>query len=139
VIVADDLTGACDSGVAVPQRTRGASGAWMRCALISQACRSGSSGRARRPGIHHGDAGFAGRPGWGSRRNLCRCAAGRVATRVCVQEDRLRGAWHFGLEISAALRASGANLALVAPAFPDAGRTVEAGALCVRDWSGRIG
>jgi uncharacterized protein YgbK (DUF1537 family) len=41
------------------------------------------------------------------------------------------------VEISAVLRCSGAALALVAPAFPEAGRTVESGVLTVRDWSGQ--
>ena len=40
-------------------------------------------------------------------------------------------------ETDAALRASGAALALVTPAFPDAGRTVADGVLSIRDWSGQ--
>ncbi len=40
---------------------------------------------------------------------------------------------HFGAQTIAALEASGAALALVTPAFPQAGRTVHAGLLNVRD------
>jgi D-threonate/D-erythronate kinase len=40
---------------------------------------------------------------------------------------------HFGAQTMAALEASGAALALVAPAFPAVGRTVHAGLLNVRD------
>jgi D-threonate/D-erythronate kinase len=44
---------------------------------------------------------------------------------------------NFAAEIIATLHASGAVLALVAPAFPEAGRTVDNGVLKVRDWSGQ--
>jgi uncharacterized protein YgbK (DUF1537 family) len=44
---------------------------------------------------------------------------------------------NFGAETLAALTTSGALLALVAPAFPHAGRTVRSGSLSVRDCSGQ--
>jgi uncharacterized protein YgbK (DUF1537 family) len=44
---------------------------------------------------------------------------------------------HLGAETIAALQGTGAALALVAPAFPQAGRTVQSGILRVRDSSGQ--
>jgi D-threonate/D-erythronate kinase len=138
VIVADDLTGACDSGVAFVR-----SGRAVRVVLDAMRFDFASLQGAGVLGEHDVlafttetrdlPADLA-----GDRAATCVAALRAGLPRASVFkkiDSAARG--HFGLEISAALRASGANLALVAPAFPDAGRTVEAGALCVRDWSGQ--
>ena len=140
VIVADDLTGACDSGVAFV-----ASGSRVRVVLdasgvdCEQLQRAESPGEPNSVGVHHRN-----------KRHGRKEAAGRVGECITALspiwpsalafkkvDSAARG--HFGVEISAALRSSGAALALVAPAFPDAGRTVSGGVLHVRDWSGQDG
>ncbi len=137
VIVADDLTGACDSGVAFL-----ASGRSVRVVLDASRVDLKRVQQGERPGE---------RAVWAfttETRDLAEeQATGRV--RECMSalspiwpstlafkkvDSAARG--HFGAEISAALRSSAAALALVAPAFPDAGRTVESGVLRIRDWSG---
>jgi uncharacterized protein YgbK (DUF1537 family) len=137
VIVADDLTGACDSGAAFL-----ASGRRVRVVLDA-----GPDFNQLKQAEYPGEQGV-----WafttetrdlaeeqaGGRVGDCMNALGPLwqdALAFKKVDSAARG--HFGAEISAALRSSVATLALVAPAFPEAGRTVEGGVLRVRDWSGQ--
>ena len=137
-IFADDLTGACDSGVAFL-----ACGRPVRVVLDA----SRFDLRALRQVEAQGNQAV-----WAfttETRNLSPEQAGeRLAASMSalspVSQDALffkkmdsaaRG--HLSVEIMAALRSSGAALALVAPAFPKAGRTVQSGVLNVRDCSGQ--
>jgi uncharacterized protein YgbK (DUF1537 family) len=130
-IVADDLTGACDSGIAFLHNTRcvrvvlDASGGdpCVRCddeVLVfttesrdlpeSEAaeCVSGATAAARQAG------------------------AGTLLKKI---DSAGRG--NIGVETTAALNAWDAEIALVAPAFPPAGRIVDAGLLHIRDAAGQ--
>mgnify|MGYP001292098683 CR=1 FL=1 len=125
-ILADDLTGACDSGAAFL-----ASGRSVRVMLD-----------AASPYSHHPESVLAFTT---ETRNLPPEQAAKLVTGVVANlknassphllfkkvDSAARG--HFGAETLAALNASGAVLALVAPAFPQAGRTVRAGILSIRD------
>ncbi len=136
VIVADDLTGACDSGVAFL-----ASGRPVRVMLHPPAsdseieCPLGAGGDI----VSYTT----------ETRNLSEEQAGArtaevVAAVACAGEQSIlfkkvdsaaRG--NLGAETMAALAACNAVLALVAPAFPQAERTVHSGILSVRDCSGQ--
>jgi uncharacterized protein YgbK (DUF1537 family) len=126
LIVADDLTGACDSGVAFLK-----------------------AGRAVRVVL---DAGAGWESGEGevlavtteTRNETVEAAVERVSAAVRACGDALvfkkvdsaaRG--HFAAEIVAALESSGMEMAVVAPAFAEAGRTVVDGVLRVRDIAGQ--
>ena len=125
-ILADDLTGACDSGAAFL-----ASGRSVRVMLD-----------AATPYNQHLESVLAFTT---ETRNLPPEQAAKLVTGVVANlktasgphllfkkvDSAARG--HFGAETLAALEASGAVLALVAPAFPQAGRTVQAGILSIRD------
>ncbi len=130
VILADDLTGACDSGVAFLS-----AGYSVRVMLNPPA--SSVEGRADVTAFttetRNASAGEA---------------AARVAeyTRLSAEaewqpivfkkiDSAARG--HLGAETMAALEACGAALAIVTPAFPEAERTVHSGILSVRDCSGQ--
>jgi uncharacterized protein YgbK (DUF1537 family) len=137
VIIADDLTGACDSGVAFlasGRRVRVVLDASQDFVQLRQTDRPGEQAvwafTTETRGLAEERA--AGRVG------ECMAALGTIwqdALAFKKVDSAARG--HFGAEISAALRSSGSVLALVAPAFPAAGRTVENGVLRVRDWSGQ--
>lgn len=131
LIVADDLTGACDAAAAFLGNGR------RICVLLdASACDS--------PNIPADVLALT-----AESRNLpADHAAERVADCISCMEANAPGALLFqkidsaargnlATEIDAALRASGAALALVTPAFPDAGRTVADGVLSIRDWSGQ--
>ena len=135
-IVADDLTGACDSAVAFA-----ASGRPVRVILDVSSFESSQFRQADGQ-----------RAAWAftteSRCLPLEQARERVSSRIATLRPTLprsilfqkvdsAGRGHFGIEISTALRSSVAALALVAPAFPEAGRTVQFGNLNVRDWSGQ--
>lgn len=140
VIIADDLTGACDSGAAFL-----ASGHRVRAVLDTSHVDCEQLQRADSPG----------EPGvWAFTTETRGMEEVEAADRVGKCMTALAPIWpyalafkkvdsaargHFGPEISAALHASGVELALVAPAFPEAGRTVSGGILHVRDWSGQDG
>jgi uncharacterized protein YgbK (DUF1537 family) len=125
-LLADDLTGACDSGAAFL-----ASGHSVRVMLD-----------AASPHGHHSESVLAFTT---ETRTLSPEQAAELVTGVVANlknassphllfkkvDSAARG--HFGAETLAALNASGAVLALVAPAFPQAGRTVHAGILSIRD------
>jgi len=78
-------------------------------------------------------------------RNLSSLEAVRIVERTVRESHRFRdsgilfkkvdsaGRGHLVEETMAALQASGAALALIAPAFPEAGRTVSGGVLHIRD------
>ena len=131
-ILADDLTGACDSGAAFL-----AVGRAVRIVLNTALNIAGPT-----PELPHAEAVLAFTT---ETRNL---SSGEAALRVARAVDHLRIAstghilfkkvdsaarGHLGAETMAALDASGAALALVAPAFPQAGRTVRDGLLNIRD------
>jgi uncharacterized protein YgbK (DUF1537 family) len=127
-ILADDLTGACDSGVAFL-----AAGRTVRVVLdianLAQTDASTSSVVAVTTE---------------TRTSTQQQAAAQVARTMSLLRSRAidpiffkkidsaaRG--HIGAETVAALDASGTAIALVAPAFPDAGRTVLNGVLTIHD------
>ncbi len=137
-VVADDLTGACDSGVAFLAAVRA-----VRVVL-----------RGEGPGFRtHGREGdredaqvwaFTTESRDGSAAEAERRVAACVAALGLVRRDELlfkkidsAGRGHLDVEVLAALRHSGAALALVTPAFPKAGRTVRDGVLRIRDFSGQ--
>ncbi|HEX9201665.1 MAG TPA: four-carbon acid sugar kinase family protein [Acidobacteriaceae bacterium] len=138
VIVADDLTGACDSGVAFL-----ASGRSVRVVLDPTSFDTDIKGNAKAVGRADVVAFTT------ETRNLTeQQASARVADYTTALtfaqhqslifkkiDSAARG--HFGAETVAALEASGAALALVTPAFPQAERTVHSGILSVRDCSGQ--
>jgi len=151
LIVADDLTGACDSGVAFV-----ASGHSVRVLLnTSQLYASQLDPRSlaldrnsNRDSSHTEDRNAVLALTTESRDLTASEAAASVTQHIAKFAPHTPGALvfkkidsaargHFAAEIDAALRASGATLALVAPAFPAAGRTVTNGILTVRDWSGQ--
>jgi len=135
VILADDLTGACDSGVAFL-----ACGRPVRVMLHPPARGS----RIEDPGGEEDVVSYT-----TETRNLPENqATARVAEAMATLsnahpnaiffkkvDSAARG--NFGAETIAAFQASGAALALVAPAFPQAGRTVHSGVLSVRDCGGQ--
>ena len=138
VILADDLTGACDSGVA-----------FLRCGRPVRVVLDGPGFdlESRLTATTKSDPVV-----WAlttETRDLPPDqAAERVTNSMATLAPILKHALLFkkvdsaargncGVEISTVLRSSGAALALVAPAFPAAGRTVNSGILTVRDWSGQ--
>lgn len=136
VIVADDLTGACDSGVAFV-----ATGCPVRVMLDTPPV---TANITCHPEIGEGVVSYT-----TESRNLPETQAGeRVAEVMAILastqpnaivfkkvDSAARG--NFGAETIAAIEASGTVLALVAPAFPQAERTVHSGILSVRDLSGQ--
>ena len=125
-LLADDLTGACDSGAAFL-----ASGHSVRVMLDTAS-----------PHGRHSESvlAFTTETRSVSPEQAAKLVTGVVANLKNASSPHLlfkkvdsaaRG--HFGAETLAALNASGAVLALVAPAFPQAGRTVRAGILSIRD------
>lgn len=134
VIVADDLTGACDSGAAFVLSGR--------CArvILSLASAEHRSSDPPVPGVVSFTT---------ETRSLTAAQAGAaVAETIKALTETFRpailfkkidsaGRGHLGIEIIAALQASGAAMALVAPAFPSLHRTVRSGILHVSDCSGQ--
>jgi len=138
LIFADDLTGACDSGVAFL-----AAGRPVRVVLDASSLDAKRLLELEASGCESVWAFTT------ETRNLMpEEARKRVAYSILtlhpMSQDALlfkkidsaaRG--HLGVEVMAALQHSGAALALVAPAFPKAGRTVASGILSVGDCSGQ--
>ena len=129
LIVADDLTGACDSAAAFAETGRAVR------VFLDAAEADATAGDVIAVATESRDL-----------------APDQAATRVAEVIDRLLPSDGRGLlfkkidsaargpitaEIEAALGASRATLALVTPAFPAARRTVANGVLSVRDWSGQ--
>jgi uncharacterized protein YgbK (DUF1537 family) len=138
VIVADDLTGACDSGIAFVRVGRP-----MRVLLDASPSRLEFVHQLQVHGRQTGVA-FTTETRNGSpdeaRQRVLQCMAALepvLPTALLFKKIDSAARGHLGVEISAALQASGAALALVAPAFPAAGRTVQSGILEVRDCSGQ--
>lgn len=137
LIVADDLTGACDSGVAFLSGGRRArvtleppSDAGLKACLEAE---SGADVVAfttatRNLSEEQAEARVA---------ELASALrrAGRRSIVFKKIDSAARG--HLGVETMAARRGSEAVIALVAPSFPEAGRTVHSGVLNVRDCSGQ--
>jgi uncharacterized protein YgbK (DUF1537 family) len=138
VIVADDLTGACDSGVAFL-----ATGRRARVVLNESSMNTEVSRLSQVPGNPEVWAFTTETRDMPPEQAGERVSSGLTAFGPILDSALLfkkidsaaRG--NFGVEISAALDCSRAVLALVAPAFPATGRTVKAGVLTVRDWSGQ--
>jgi uncharacterized protein YgbK (DUF1537 family) len=138
IVVADDLTGACDSGIAFVQAGRPmrvllhASGEqFQTCAQVH--FNGERTGLALTTESRNG-------PPEEARRRIVECMEAitpLLPTDVLFKKIDSAGRGHAGIEISAVLEASSASLALVAPAFPAAGRTVQAGNLNVRDFAGQ--
>ena len=127
-IIADDLTGACDSGVAFVRNGRAVRVALeeapeTRCdaqviAFTTESRHVPASEAAERVSRTVGRARDAG-------------------VEMLFRKLDSAGRGHLGAETLAAMRAWSADIALVAPAFPQAGRTVDAGLLHVRDAAGQ--
>jgi D-threonate/D-erythronate kinase len=135
IVVADDLTGACDSGVAFL-----ASGRRVRVVLNSDGSASID------PQCAYPEAVLAFTTE--TRHRTPKESTERVATVLMPFTSERVGHLYFkkidsaargnfGPEIMAALESSHARLALVAPAFPHAGRTVDGGMLDIRDSAGQ--
>lgn len=135
LILADDLTGACDSGVAFLS-----AGRVVRVVL-------GRTGFDLSPATHGGAEAVVALTT--ETRNLTQEQATKRLAETLTPVLKARSGHllfkkvdsaargHFGAETVAALDAWGAALALVAPAFPQAGRTVSDGVLEVRDTAGQ--
>jgi len=135
-IVADDLTGACDSGVAFVR-------VGLRVRVVLEAL-GGDFADVCHLEVRNGVLAFTTEtralPPQQAEERVAACAAAlraELPSAILFKKVDSAARGHFGVEIGAALRASGASLALVAPAFQEAGRTVVAGVLRVRDWSGQ--
>lgn len=122
-VLADDLTGAADAGIEFAQagwRTRALRGAWQAADLHeAEVVVIDTASRAAAPA-----AAYA----------AVQSAAARLAqagVRIVYKkiDSTLRG--QLGAEIDAVLDGCGLALALVCPAFPDAGRVLHAGVLYV--------
>jgi uncharacterized protein YgbK (DUF1537 family) len=138
IILADDLTGACDSAVAFL-----ASGHSVRV-VLDVSC-AGARTLQHEVSKHKPTV-------WAfttETRNLQeKLATESVAKSIAALPSTLQNCiffkkvdsaarGHLGAETITAFQCSGATLALVAPAFPQAGRTVQSGVLRVRDSSGQ--
>jgi D-threonate/D-erythronate kinase len=137
-ILADDLTGACDSGAAFL-----AAGRSVRV-VLDAACLDAARLRQMEVDCCETVWVFTTETRNLSSEEASEVVAASMAALHPVSQDALffkkidsaaRG--HLGVEIMAALRQSRVALALVAPAFPGAARTVQSGILNVRDWSGQ--
>lgn len=125
IVVADDITGACDSAAAFLGKADS-----VRVLLHTAGCQA-------EPGTVTALS--------TETRNVMPAEAARIIERtipafLSVREDGIifkkvdsAGRGHLVLETMAALRSCDATLALVAPAFPEAGRTVSGGVLHIRD------
>ena len=137
-ILADDLTGACDSGVAFL-----ACGRSVRVVLDTSSFNARDLQQAEAEG-HETIWAFTTETRSLSPEHAGERFAASMSALYPASQDALlfkkidsaaRG--HLGLEIVEALRSSNAALALVAPAFPKAGRTVQFGVLSIRDCGGQ--
>ncbi len=124
LIVADDLTGACDAGVAFAQRgrsTRVLLGGTLSSAIDTEVCAISTGSRDIAP--HEAD-----------RRLLAIASDPPVAGFQCVFkkiDSVFRG--NTVHEVNAAIRLFGADIAVIAPSYPALGRSSEEGVVHVRD------
>jgi uncharacterized protein YgbK (DUF1537 family) len=130
LIVADDLTGACDAAAAFIS-----SGRQVRVLLDASACDSADASAGVLAVTTESRSLSAG----GAAENVGRCFSRMASAAAALLFKKIDSAArdNCAAEVDAALRASGAALAVVTPAFPGAGRTVAGGVLSVRDWSGQ--
>jgi D-threonate/D-erythronate kinase len=131
LIVADDLTGACDAAAAFL-----ASGRRVRVLLDASGCDSPNTSADVLAVTTESRSLSAG----GAPENVGRCfsrMASAAADALLFKKIDSAARDNCAAEVDAALRASGAALAVVTPAFPRAGRTVARGILSVRDWTGQ--
>ncbi|HXE09635.1 MAG TPA: four-carbon acid sugar kinase family protein [Acidobacteriaceae bacterium] len=131
LIVADDLTGACDAAVAFT-----GSGRTVRMRLSAN---RGDSGDSSADVLALNTESRSLSPDR-AKEEVAACIASTadgVPGTLLFQKIDSAARGNLAAEIDAALRTSGAALALMTPAFPDAGRTVAGGILTVRDWSGQ--
>jgi uncharacterized protein YgbK (DUF1537 family) len=117
VIIADDLTGACDA--AAPFAARGAEGTvslWSRPLACSEICSISTESRD----VEEAEI-----------RRRMQCVAGARRQEIVFKkiDSTLRG--HVRAEIEVAMEAFGLDSAVVTPAFPDMGRIVRDGCLHV--------
>jgi uncharacterized protein YgbK (DUF1537 family) len=132
-VIADDLTGACDSAAAFLGSSHSVRVVLKATMASTGELRNGSQGPGTVLAFSTGT------------RNATRSQAveavdrtmgivGEFGTsRILFKKIDSAGRGQIAAETMAALRASSARLALFAPAFPDAGRTVQQGVLKVRD------
>ena len=133
-IVADDLTGACDSGVAFvgcgrPVRVVLESGALDANAVFRSNPDAVLAFTTESRDLREEQAMERVR---GTIVRAVEAGAGMFLKKI---DSAGRG--HIGAETLAAMSACEAAIALVAPAFPEAGRTVDAGLLHIRDAAGQ--
>lgn len=128
LIVADDLTGACDSAVAFL-----ATGRTVRVALESTSLIPSTLSSNGIVAMSTESRSLPQREAVERVTNVFEST--RVSSRDALLFKKVDSAarGHFAAETLAALNASDAVLALVAPAFPQAGRTVRNGVLRIRD------
>ncbi len=124
-IVADDLTGAADAAVAFVGCGLSAAVVFDRLSAASRDAAVVSMSTDSRS-LPAGRAAVLVRDAMTTAREAG-ARAGRGAWLFKKIDSTLRG--HVGVEIAAALEASRADLAIVAPAFPAMGRTIEGGLL----------
>lgn len=127
-LLADDLTGACDAGaafVAAGQRVR----VWLgEKALYAAAEPVQAFNTASRELAADDAAAAVGRAA---------AAIGMAPGTIFFKKIDSAGRGPIGAEICAAQKALGARAVLLAPGFPDAGRTVRGGVLEVQDAAGQ--
>ncbi len=138
IILADDLTGACDSAAAFLNTGR-------RIRILLDAPCAGAYAVRREIGGHAPSVwAFTAETRNREERHASESVAEFIASLAPLLPESVffkkvdsaaRG--HVAAETITALQCTGAALALVAPAFPQAGRTVQLGILRVRDSSGR--
>ena len=136
IILADDLTGACDSAVAFL-----ATGRPVRI-VMDTVCADTVQREfgEHRPAVWAFTTESRDLPVADASKSVTRSLAALAPTlRESLFFKKIDSAarGHIGAETIAALQATGATLALVAPAFPHAGRIVQSGVLHVRDSSGQ--
>jgi uncharacterized protein YgbK (DUF1537 family) len=127
-ILADDLTGACDSGAAFLAAGR-AVRILLNLAEAPLELPHAEAVLAFTTETRNRSASEAALRVTGAVEPLRIASSGHILFKKV--DSAARG--HLGVETMAALNASGAALALVAPAFPQAGRTVQGGFLRIRD------
>jgi uncharacterized protein YgbK (DUF1537 family) len=131
-ILADDLTGACDSAVAFV-----VSGRSVHLILDVDSVTATSSPPDSVIAITTETRGLPDRQQAADRVAHITGLLSETPAAILFKKVDSAARGHFGPETLAALNASGAALALVAPAFPQAGRVVKAGLLTIRDAAGQ--
>ncbi len=129
VIIADDLTGACDSAVAF------ASAGWPTSFLLDASASLSETCSGSVTAVSTGTRNLA--PIAAASHVSAAIAALRSPSALLFLKIDSAARGNMASEIPAARSASGAALALVTPAFPAAGRTVSSGVLHIRDIAGQ--